>query len=118
MAIEVPDGVLPIASREAVEQAIIDGIALGERAGGVLTVIWGRTRTGFDGEAVTTGLAVEWKSGPRAPDQTEENVTAPGTRPVEAYPTGEPAEVQELHPADEPELEPEMAGVGVPAEQQ
>jgi hypothetical protein len=54
-----------VVSREALTEAILDGIPLLDRAGGVLTVIVGRTKTGYPGEAVTTGAAIQWKSGPR-----------------------------------------------------
>jgi hypothetical protein len=72
-----------VVSREALTEAILDGIPLLDRAGGVLTVIVGRTKTGYPGEAVTTGAAIQWKSGPRAPSQPEADVDAPGVEAVQ-----------------------------------
>lgn len=108
MGIETSEGVVGVVSRELLNESLLDAGALLDRLGGAVTIVVGRHRTDMDGEAVTTGAAFEWKSGPRAPAQPEANVEAPGVR-AEEEPEPEEESTEPLF--EEPV--PAMAG-GVP----
>lgn len=103
MQIETSEGTIPFVSREALIDAVLDGVAHLDRSGGVLTVMVGRHRTDLEGEAVTTSAVVGWNAGPRAPARPEANVKLAG---VESSP--EPVEPETV----EPEAEVEEALVG------
>lgn len=68
------DGVLGVVSREALDQALLDGASLLDRAGGVFTVIVGRGPTDLPGEMLTTGVVCEWKDRTDAKPQPEQRV--------------------------------------------
>lgn len=64
-------------SREALVQGVLDGVAMLDRSGGVLTVIVGRQPTELEGEMVTTGAIVEWKNRTDAAPQPEQSSSVP-----------------------------------------
>lgn len=68
---------LDVVSREALVHGILDGVAMLDRTGGVLTVIVGRAATELDGEMVTTGAVVEHKNRSDAKPQPEEPFEVP-----------------------------------------
>ena len=68
---------LDVVSREALVHGILDGVAMLDRTGGVLTVIVGRAATELDGEMVTTGAVVEHKNRSDAKPQPEEAFEVP-----------------------------------------
>lgn len=62
--IEFPtrEGLIPVVSRGAQVEAVLDAMSMVDRAGGGFSVVAGRAPTGMEGEMVTTGLIVEWRS--------------------------------------------------------
>lgn len=93
-----PDVQFPVAgemtavvSRDALVEGILDGVAMLDRSGGVLTVIVGRTPTELEGEMVTTGAVVEWKNRSDAKPQPEQ----PSHVPVVSAGLFEPTEPEE-----------------------
>jgi hypothetical protein len=48
-------------SREAMVEAFMDALAIGDRAGGVIEIVFGRVATDVPGEMLTNGIAVRWK---------------------------------------------------------
>lgn len=66
MEIETDFGPLPIVSRGAFVEAVLDAVSLVDRAGGGFSVVAGRQVTGLDHEAVTTGLVIEWRDNANA----------------------------------------------------
>jgi hypothetical protein len=65
-----PDGT-GVLSREALIGALIDGAAILDIAGGVLTCVVGRAPTNLPGEMVMTGAVLEWKDRTDAKAQPE-----------------------------------------------
>lgn len=59
--VQTQRGPVAAVSRQAIDQAFLDGATLVDKAGGVFTVICGRHPTDLPGEMVTTGLICEWK---------------------------------------------------------
>lgn len=78
-------------SREALIGALIDGAALLDIAGGVLSVMVGRAPTDLPGEMVMTTAILEWRDRTDAKAQPERPSTVPTTT----------AETDEFLPASE-----------------
>lgn len=64
-------------SREAMVDALLDGAAMIDRAGGVLTLLVRRTPTELDGEMLTTHVVLEWKDRTNAKPNAEQAAPAP-----------------------------------------
>lgn len=94
-------GPLPVVSREAFVDSVLDAVSLCDRAGGGFTVFCSRERTDVEHEMVTTAVMVEWRDRTDAKPQPE--------RPVQAAPA------PPLPEDPEPE-ELEAALVGAPAD--
>jgi hypothetical protein len=60
-----------VLSREQLIEALIDGAAILDIAGGVLTCVVGRAPTNLPGEMVMTGAVLEWKDRTDAKPQPE-----------------------------------------------
>lgn len=71
VAIPTLQGEVEAVSRETLVEAVLDGIALLDRSGGVLTIVVGRQPTDLPGEMVTTGAVCEWKDRTDARPQPE-----------------------------------------------
>jgi len=63
-----------VVSREAQIQAIVEAAVMADHRGGVVLVLYGRKRTGFPDEAVTTELVVTWQDRAQADRQLEQDV--------------------------------------------
>jgi len=92
MEIPTEFGVLPVVSRGQLVEAMLDAVSLLDRAGGGVSVVVGRERTGVDHEMVTTGAVFEWR------DRTETKA-APEQR---THVLPEPPEMPEPAPEDDP----------------
>lgn len=107
----IGDEVVPVVSRQAMVEAIMDGESFLARSGGVLTVMVGRKRTAFEGEAVTTGAVVEWKPSARAvqPDPEPESDVLPQTEPPEndRVVDGQTGEEFHVEAVEQPSAEPD-----------
>jgi hypothetical protein len=88
-----------VLSREQLIEALIDGAAILDIAGGVLSCVVGRAPTNLPGEMVMTGAVLEWKDRTDAKPQPEPAATVteapaaiPGQLTVEdeLEATGEP----------------------------
>jgi hypothetical protein len=69
--VQTRNGVMAIVSREQLAQAVLDGVAMLDVAGGMLSVILTRAPTGFPNEMATTGGAVTWQDRTDAKPQPE-----------------------------------------------
>ena len=92
-----PTGIL---SREALIEALIDGAAILDIAGGTLSVVVGRTPTNLPGEMVMTGAILEWRDRTDAKPQPEVPAPIPGQTTLD--------EQLEAAPEPAPEPEPEV----------
>jgi hypothetical protein len=54
-------GMVEFVSREASVEAFMDALAIGDRAGGVIEIVFGRVATDVPGEMLTNGIAFRWK---------------------------------------------------------
>lgn len=102
-AIETSEGTLGVVSQDALIKAVYDAAIMLDRAGGVASVVVGRTPTGLQGEMVTTGAVVEWKDRTDARAQPE--------KPVAVHTEPAPlalVEAEERPEVDESELPPEL----------
>jgi hypothetical protein len=108
-----PDGVIAAVSQQALGKAVLDGVVMLDRAGGVLSVTVSRAQTGVPGERVTSGAMVEWKDrtdARPAPEQDGPSVpVAPPNGPVEAVPVAVTGE-REMPEVDERDVPPELRG--------
>lgn len=68
---------IPVVSRGAFVEAVLDAVSLVDRAGGGFSVVAGRMRTGMEGEMVTTGLVVEWRDRTDAKPAPEQPAAVP-----------------------------------------
>jgi hypothetical protein len=55
------NGPVDVVSREAIREAFLDFEAVGDVAGGVISIVYVREPTGAPGEMVTTGVMLQWK---------------------------------------------------------
>jgi hypothetical protein len=110
-----------VLSREQLIEALIDGAAILDIAGGVLSCVVGRAPTNLPGEMVMTGAVLEWKDRTDAKPQPEPAATVtesaadpdpeaiPGQLTVDdALETGEPDgfDYSKLEAEDVEEAEP------------
>jgi hypothetical protein len=73
--LELGDGSqIGVVSRQSQINALAEGAVMCDRAGGVLTVLYGRHPTPLPGEFVTTELIVTWQDRAQAKPQPEEPV--------------------------------------------
>jgi hypothetical protein len=99
-------------SQNALAKAVLDGVVMLDRAGGVLSVTVSRAPTGVPGERVTTGALIEWKDRTDARPQPESDGPPPPA--AVATPNG-PMQVsvtadQEMPEIDERDVPPELRG--------
>lgn len=110
-------------SQQALAKAVLDGVVMLDRAGGVLSVTVSRAQTGVPGERVTTGAMVEWKDRTDARPQPERDgapilqaVEAPRPQPDElvreavAQPVAV-ASAEEMPAVDDGDVPVELRGV-------
>jgi hypothetical protein len=90
----VPDPDTGVVERADLEAAVLDGIVLLDRAGGVMTVLVGRQPTNLPGEMVTTQALVEWRDRTDAREQPERagDIVQADPAPAPADPTPEELE--------------------------
>lgn len=94
---------VPVVANETVVNAVLEAVSVGQMTGGIVTIVWGREKTGLPGEAVTTGLVIEHKDVPRAKLKPEVDVDVVGAVPL---PDPEPETAPEPEPvAEDPEPE-------------
>jgi hypothetical protein len=111
------DGAVGAVSQNALAKAVLDGVVMLDRAGGVLSVTVARAPTGVPGERVTTGALIEWKDRTDARPQPESDgppLRAQDPLPAVATPNG-PMQVsvtaeQEMPAVDERDVPPELRG--------
>lgn len=63
-----------VLSRQGQLNAIADAVTACDRLGGTIGVLYGRERTGFENEMVTTGIIVNWQDRTDARPQREEPI--------------------------------------------
>lgn len=95
-------------SREALIEAVMDGVSLLDRSGGVLTVLVGRHPTDLPAEMLTTGAVCEWKDRSDARPQQEQQISV-----VAAPPQPQPEPSYEAKAGTDPVLEATEAVVEV-----
>jgi hypothetical protein len=96
-----PTGIM---SREALIEALVDGAAILDIAGGTLSVVVGRAPTNLPGEMVMTGAVLEWRDRTDAKPQPEAPAPIPGQTALD----------EQLEPAPEPEPEVVQNGAAEP----
>ena len=108
-------GTIAAVSQQALAKAVLDGVVMLDRAGGVLSVTVNRVQTGVPGERVTGGAMVEWKDRTDARPSPERD--GPAVLPHEslAQPPNGPVPVavtadQEMPEVDERDVPPELRG--------
>lgn len=69
-----------VVTQEALIQALIEAASWLDFAGGMLEVVTARQPTGFPGEMVTTGAAIEWRDRTDARPQPEPTSTIPSAQ--------------------------------------
>jgi|SRR5580704_3479270 hypothetical protein len=112
-----PLGPVGAVSQQALGKAVMDGVIMLDRAGGVLSVTVSRATTGVPGERVTTGAMVEWKDRTDARPQPERDTppVAPELVPAQAAQNGaahaEAAPAEELPEIDESDVPAELRGL-------
>jgi hypothetical protein len=87
------NGPVNVVSREAIREAFLDFEAVGDVAGGVISIVYVREPTGAPGEMVTTGVMLQWKDRTDARPQAE----AIGSAAV-VIPAPEPAPAPQPRP--------------------
>lgn len=108
-----PDGVIAAVSQHALAKAVVDGVVMLDRAGGVLSVTVSRAPTGVPGERVTTGAMVEWK------DRTDARPQPENDGPPILHAVDEPpAPGEESAVAEQPLIAEEPVAVAVSTEQE
>jgi hypothetical protein len=111
-------GVLAAVSQQALAKAVLDGVVMLDRAGGVLSVTVNRVQTGVPGERVTSGAMVEWKDrtdARPAPERDSPSLVparvAAANGPPEFLPASAQSELpSELPEVDERDVPPELRG--------
>jgi hypothetical protein len=94
---------LAAVSPQALQQAVLEGVVMMERAGGVLCVTSNRAATGIPNERVTTAAMVEWK------DRTDARAQPESDAEVIELHAGEGVEEAVLRAVDAVDAEPEEA---------
>jgi hypothetical protein len=75
VGVPVDDGMIGAVSRESFVDAVLDGVAMLDRSGGMLQIVVGREPTDLPGEMVTNGVVIEWRDrtdAKAAPEQPTE----------------------------------------------
>ena len=105
--IEVPtaDGYVLACSRQALELAVADAVAMADRAGGGFSMWLERYPTGLPGEMVTTGAIVEWRDRTDAKAAPEKQTGQ--ARVVEEEPAPREAVEEMQRVLDIPEVPPQ-----------
>jgi hypothetical protein len=74
---QLSDGsTIEFVSREAMVEAFMDALAIGDIAGGVIEIVFGRVATDVPGEMLTNGIAFQWKDRVNATNSPERPATA------------------------------------------
>jgi hypothetical protein len=90
-------GMVEFVSREASVEAFMDALAIGDRAGGVIEIVFGRVATDVPGEMLTNGIAFRWKDRVDATSSPERPSSV--VAPVDPDPTPQELEAR-LEAAD------------------
>lgn len=113
--VQTSQGPVAAVSRQAIDQAFLDGATLVDKAGGVFTVICGRHPTDLPGEMVTTGLICEWKdrTDAKAAPEPRADVLPAGAQAIvdnQTHPGGTLADADaQFAPEPEPHVEEVIA---------
>lgn len=103
MEIPTAFGPLPVVSRGQLVESMLDAASLLDRAGGGVSVVVGRERTGVEHEMVTTGAVFEWRDrtdAKPAPEPRQQVLPEP-TLPEPPDPEDDPTTFRAGEPVDD-----------------
>lgn len=99
-----PVGDIPVVSRGAQEQALLEINIVADFNGGILSVLYERKETGIENERVTTGMLLTWQDRTDARLQPEEHLELPGEIPEQDEPEQDDEHEEDDAPAEGAEL--------------